>query len=50
MQQDRRSTLDVIYENWAGYNKRLQVLGPHEVGVADDDQGRRLDRPDTRSI
>lgn len=24
MQQDSRSTLDVIYENWRGYNGRLQ--------------------------
>jgi uncharacterized damage-inducible protein DinB len=24
MQQDPRSTLDVIYENWRGYNRRLQ--------------------------
>ena len=24
MQQDTRSTLDVIYENWRGYNVRLQ--------------------------
>lgn len=24
MQQDRGSTLDVIYENWRGYNRRLQ--------------------------
>ncbi len=24
MQQDSRSTLDVIYENWGGYNRRLQ--------------------------
>jgi uncharacterized damage-inducible protein DinB len=24
MQQDMRSTLDVIYENWRGYNVRLQ--------------------------
>ena len=24
MQQDTRSTLDVIYENWRGYNGKLQ--------------------------
>lgn len=24
MQQDTRSTLEVIYENWHGYNRRLQ--------------------------
>ena len=33
MQKDSRSTLDEIYENWAGYNRRLQsCIAPLTTG------------------